>query len=167
VNDVRVRLERVGLTVAMVLVTLNIWTGGPLLALWIGSRVQPPGQPSMGAIALAAISLGVISYLLVRLLARIDAFYGRLTGRPSTVGRHVPWLRSMRGERPHVQRHASELSTMEVILVSMVVLVIVLFEVWFFFYSPSPIDHRTGRGHKAPIIGTTEGPARARGVLRT
>ena len=120
-SDVRVRLERVGLTVAMVLVTVNIWTGGPLLALWIGSRLQPPSGPSMLAVSVAAISLGVISYLLVRLLARIDAVYGRLTGRPSTVGRHVPWLRSMRGERPHEIKHARDLSPLEIILVSMVV----------------------------------------------
>jgi hypothetical protein len=149
-----VRLERVGLVVAMVLVTLNIWTGGPLLALWIGSRVQPSGHPSMGAVALVAVSLGVISYVLVRLLARIDAAYARVAGRPSVVSRHVPWLRSMRGERPHVQKHARELAPLEVVLVAMVVLVVVLFEVWFFFYSPSPIDQRSGRSHRAPIIGT-------------
>jgi hypothetical protein len=153
VNDAGVRLERGGLMVAMVLVTVNIWTGGPLLALWIGSRVQPQSGPSMLAIAVVAISLGVISYLLVRLLARIDAVYARVTGRPSTVGRHVPWLRSMRGERPHVTKHARELSPLEVILISVVVLAVVLFEIWFFFYSGSPIDQRTGREHKAPIIG--------------
>jgi hypothetical protein len=34
-----------------------------------------------------------------------------------------------------------------------VVAVIALFEVWFFFYSPSPIDQRTGRSHTAPLIG--------------
>ena len=152
-SDVRVRLERVGLMVAMVLVTVNIWTGGPLLALWLGSRVQPQSGPSMLAIAVVAISLGVISYLLVRLLARIDAVYGRVAGRPSTVGRHVPWLRSMRGERPHLTKHARELSPLEVILISVVVLAVVLFEIWFFFYSGSPIDQRTGREHKAPIIG--------------
>ena len=152
-SDVRVRLERVGLMVAMVLVTVNIWTGGPLLALWLGSRVQPQSGPSMLAIAVVAISLGVISYLLVRLLARIDAVYARVAGRPSSVGRHVPWLRSMRGERPHLTKHARELSPLEVILISVVVLAVVLFEIWFFFYSGSPIDQRTGREHKAPIIG--------------
>jgi len=155
VDGVGVRLERVGLTVAMVLVTLNIWTGGPLLALWIGSRFQPQSGPNMFAIAMVAISLGVISYLLVRLLARIDAVYARVAGRPSTVSRHVPWLRSMRGERPHEQKHARDLSPLEMILVSMVVLAVVLFEVWFFFFSGSPIDQRTGREHKAPLIGGT------------
>jgi hypothetical protein len=148
-----VRLERTALVCAMAVVTSNIWTGGPLLALWIGSRVQGSGPPSMGAVAAAAVSLGVISYALVRLLARIDAAYARLTGKHSTVSRHVPWLRSMRGERPHPQRHARELSPLEVVLVVSVVVVVALFEVWFFFYSPSPIDERSGRSHDAPLIG--------------
>jgi hypothetical protein len=147
------RLERVGLVVAMAVVTANIWTGGPLLALWIGSRAQPDSGPSMFAIAVTAVSLGVISYALVRILARIDAVYARVAGRPSGVTRHVPWLRSMRGERPHRQTRASELSPMEIVLVVSVVIVVALFEVWFFFYSPSPIDQRSGRSHDAPLIG--------------
>jgi hypothetical protein len=150
----------------MVLATLNIWTGGPLLALWIGSRVQGPGAPSMLAVCVAAVSLGVLSYALVKLLAWLDAVYGRVSGRPTSVSRHVPWLRSMRGERPHQQKHARELSPLEVILITTVVVVVVLFEVWFFFYSPSPIDQRTGRSHQAPLIGTTVGPGHNRAALR-
>src|SRR4051794_15141132 len=97
------RLKRVALVSLMVVATVNIWTGGPLLALWIGSRVQDQGPPSMLAVGVAAASLGVISYALVRLLAWLDAAYGRAAGRQSSVGRHVPWLRSMRGERPHTK----------------------------------------------------------------
>jgi hypothetical protein len=139
----------------MAVVATNIWTGGPLLALWIGSRVQGQGPPSMGAVAAAAVALGVISYALVKLLARLDGAYGRLTGKRSTVSRHVPWLRSMRGERPHPQHHVRELAPLEVVLVVSVVVVVVLFEVWFFFYSSSPIDQRSGRSHDAPLIGST------------
>jgi hypothetical protein len=139
------RLRRVALLGAMTIVTLNVWTGGPLLALWIGSRVQGSGPPSMLAVVVAAVALGVISFVLVRALAWIDAVYGRLGGRASNVRRHVPWLRSMRGERPHVQTRVSELSAIEIVLVSMVVIVVVLFEIWFFFYSGSPIDGGTGR----------------------
>jgi hypothetical protein len=148
-----VRAERNALVCAMAVVTTNIWTGGPLAALWVGSRVQGSGPPSMAAVAAAAVSLGVISYVLVRLLARLDAAYARLTGSGSSVSRHVPWLRSMRGERPHQQRHARELSPLEIVLVVSVVVVVPLFEVWFFFYSPSPIDQRSGRSHDAPLIG--------------
>ncbi len=149
----KLRLKQVGLATLMAVATVNVWTGGPLLALWIGSRVQNAGPPSMLAVGTAAVALGVISYVLVKLIAWLDAIYGRVAGRPTTVTRHVPWLRSMRGERPHVQRHASELSTLEWILIVSVVLVVALFEVWFFFYSGSPIDQRSGRSHRAPIIG--------------
>jgi hypothetical protein len=148
-----VNIKRAGLMCAMVIATLNIWTGSPLLALWIGSRVQGPGQPSMTAIGVAAVSLGVLSYALVKLLAWLDRMYGRVTGRPSTVSRHVPWLRSMRGERPHQHKHARELSPLEVILIATVVVVVALFEVWFFFYSSSPIDQRSGRSQNAPLVG--------------
>ena len=141
------RIARVGLTCAMAIVTLNIWTGGPLLALWIGSRAQGSGPPSMEALAVTAVSLGVISFILLRLLARLDALYARVSGRVSTVHRHVPWLRSMRGERPHADRQrADELSPLEIILIVSVVVAVVAFEIWFFFYSGSPIDQRSGRG---------------------
>jgi hypothetical protein len=153
------RLQRLFLLTAMVVVTVNIWTGGPLLALWIGSRLQPSSGPSMLAVAVAAVSLGVISYGLVRLLAVIDHRYGQAAGRSMAVRRHVPWLRSMRGERPHRQTRFAELAPLDVILVTCVVIVVILFEVWFFFFSPSPIDQRTGRDHDAPLIGQdTEGP---------
>src|SRR5438552_1834629 len=123
------RLKRVAIVALMCVATVNIWTGAPLLALWIGSRVQAQGPPSMLAVAAAAVSLGVLVYALVRLLARLDVLYGRMAGRQSSVSRHVPWLRSMRGERPHVQEHVSELAPLEVVLIATVVLVVVLFEV--------------------------------------
>jgi hypothetical protein len=59
----------------------------------------------------------------------------------------------MRGERPHQIKHVRELSPLEIVLITMVVIVVALFEVWFFFYSPSPIDQRSGRSHDAPLIG--------------
>lgn len=157
------RLKRVTLVCLMALATLNMWTGGPLLALWIGSRVQGPGPPSMLAVAVAAVSLGVVSYVLVKLLAWLDAVYARVAGRPTSVNRHVPWLRSMRGERPHQHKHARDLSALEVVLIITVVVVVALFEVWFFFYSPSPIDQRSGRSHDAPVIGQSGGQAPFRG----
>jgi small neutral amino acid transporter SnatA (MarC family) len=129
----------------MAIVTLNIWTGGPLLAVWIGSRFQPSSGVSMFAIAMVAVSLAIICYVLVRILARLDALHGRLSGRPSSVSRHVPWLRSMRGERPHEDARVLGLSSLERILVICVVLAVAVFEIWFFFYSSSPIDQRSGR----------------------
>ena len=146
-------MRRLALLTAMALVTTNIWTGGPLLALWIGSRLQPSAGPSMLAVVAVIVSLGIVSFLLVRALALLDARYGEAEGRTVTVRRHVPWLRSMRGERPHAQRRFAELAPLERMLVATVVVVVLLFEAWFFFYSGSPIDQRSGRSHDAPLIG--------------
>jgi hypothetical protein len=149
-----VRAKRLALTAAMALAVVNIWTGGPLLSLWVGSRVQGGGPPSMLAVGVVAVTLAAVSISLVRLVARLDAAHARVSGRPSTVSRHVPWLRSMRGERPHSEhQHAGELSALEIILVTTVVVVVLLFEIWFFFYSTSPIDQRSGRSRKPPLIG--------------
>ena len=36
----------------MAFLALNVWTGSPLLAVWLGSKVQgEESQPSMGAYA--------------------------------------------------------------------------------------------------------------------
>src|SRR2546430_17520222 len=92
------RIKRVMLVCLMSITTINVWTGSPLLALWVGSRVQGSGSPSMGAFAVVGLTLGAVSLALVRVLARLEAVYDRLTGRERTVPRHRPRLRSMRGE---------------------------------------------------------------------
>jgi hypothetical protein len=146
VSGVKLRLERIGLVVGMTLATINIWTGAPLLALWVGSRVQGgSGTTKMTTIAAIAAVLFAVSIVLIRVLAAMDELYGRASGRKARVQRHLPWLRSMRGERPHEHSTDKRLSPLELLLVVSVVLVVVLFEVWFFFFSTSPIDGRSGR----------------------
>jgi hypothetical protein len=140
------RLRRAGLTAAMSVVGLNIWTGNPLLALWVGSRVVgAQGTISMGAVALVAVMMLVVGVALAQLLGMLGLAYDRLTGRQSTVSKHAPWLRSMRGERVQYERSREGLTTMELILVVMVVVAVAAFEIWFFFFSTSPIDQRSGR----------------------
>src|SRR3954454_4647732 len=141
-----VRLERTALVCAMAVVTSNIWTGSPLLALWIGSRVQGTGPPSMGAVFVVAVLIGVFSFLLGQVLARLGGVYDAMTGQVATVHQHVPWLRSMRGERPVYPGERAEVTALERTLVVVVVVAAVAFEIWFFFFSTSPIDQRSGRG---------------------
>jgi hypothetical protein len=139
------RVRRALLMGLMGVVGLNIWTGNPLLALWVGSRVVGSGPPTMGAIAVVAAMMGVVGLTLARLLAVLGAAYDRVSGHPATVRRHVPWLRSMRGERLEYEREREGLPALEIILVAMVILAFAAFEIWFFFYSTSPIDERSGR----------------------
>ncbi len=56
-----VRLQRALLLAAMAVVAVNIWTGSPLLALWVGSRLQGTSGLSMGAVFAVIAVMGVAS----------------------------------------------------------------------------------------------------------
>ena len=129
----------------MLAVALNVWTGSPLLALWIGSRLQGSGPPKMGPVFVVVVAFAALSFTLAWLLSRLGARYDRVTGQAAQVHRHVAWLRSMRGERPQYPGQHVQVTALEQILIVTVVLCILAFEIWFFFFSGSPIDQRTGR----------------------
>ena len=56
-----VRMQRALLLAAMAVVAVNIWTGSPLLALWVGSRLQGTSGLSMGAVFAVIAVMGVTS----------------------------------------------------------------------------------------------------------
>lgn len=157
-------LKRVALAAAIGIVALNVWTGSPLLALWIGSRVQGSGPPSMAAIAVFIVVFATLSIGLYQLLKLLGTAYDRATGTTATVRQHTPWLRSMRGERELYAGEKPRLTAVERILVGMVILVFAIFEIWFFFFSTSPIDHRSGRGALPAEPTTASGYLPARGA---
>lgn len=132
-------LERIGLQAAMVLAAVNIWTGAPLLAVWVGSRTVTTSRPTMGAVFLIVVVLAVACLALIWALNAASASYDELTGRRQAVRQHVPWLRSMRAERVDHERDKATVTPLERILVATVALAVLLFETWFFFFSGSPI----------------------------
>lgn len=142
----KVRLERVGLVAAMAVSSLSIWTLAPLFALWVGSRVVGSRGLSMGAVFVVVATMFALCMILIRVLAVLGATYDRVTGRRRQIRRHTPWLRAMSGERPHeTGGDGPPLTPLEYVLVGSVVLCYLVFEVWFFFFSSSPIDQRSGR----------------------
>src|SRR3954452_9427004 len=143
-------VKRLALATAMAVVTVNIWTGAPLVALWVGSRVQSDSGASMAGIAVVANAMAILCFLLLRLLRVLGAQYDIVVGASPTVRRHISWLRSMRAERPEYDGVAPTVTMAERIAIVTVVLAFVVFEVWFFFFSTSSIDQRAGRG-AAPV----------------
>jgi hypothetical protein len=139
------RLKRLALLSAMGVTVLNVWTGSPLLALWVGSRVQGQGPPAMLPIFVVAIVMATVSLVLIRILSRLGDRYDKLTGHSSSVRMHTPWLRSMRGERSEELGAKLGISGLDRVLIASVILAVAAFEIWFFFFSTSPIDQRTGR----------------------
>ncbi|HZV74482.1 MAG TPA: hypothetical protein VFF79_12260 [Conexibacter sp.] len=131
-------LARLALAAAAAFVTVNIWTGAPLLALWIGSRTAGPSGLSMTAVFVVVAVLLVLVLLLVWLLTRINERYDRLTGR--TAERRIsPWMRSMRGEREDTLREKHGASAIERAVVISVSVAVLVFNVWFFFLAGSPM----------------------------
>lgn len=132
-------LTRIVLLSASALAAINIWTGAPLLALWVGSQAAAGSRLSMGAVAVVVVVLTVACLSLAMALTWLSARYDELTGRPAAARRTSPWLRSMRGEREEAARTRHGISAVERIVVIAVVMGVLAFEVWFFFFAGSSL----------------------------
>lgn len=141
----KARLQRVAIVAAMGVVTLNIWTGAPLLGLWVGSRVVPESGISMFAILVIVVVIGAAAWALLQMLGQLQLAYARLSGRPAP-RRQTAWLKPMSGQRTRgAGGQAPPLTATDYVVVGVVILAIVAFEVWFFFFAGSPLDGRSGR----------------------
>ena len=141
----KVRLQRMAILAAMGVVTLNIWTGAPLLGLWAGSRVAPESGISMLAVFVIVVVIGATAWVLLQLLGRLQSAYARLGGR-DVPRRQTTWLKPMSGQRTRgAGGQAPTLSATDYVVVGVVNLAIAAFEVWFFFFAGSPLDGRSGR----------------------
>ena len=133
------RLQRALLLAAMAVVAVNIWTGSPLLALWVGSRLQGTSGLSMGAVFAEIQVILATSLALIKLLGALGERHDRLLGLKPPPRRQQPWLRSLSGERTRDQRRRQRVTALDVVLVGTVLVATLVFEVWFFFFSGSSI----------------------------
>ena len=133
-HGLRAAAKRVTLGALTTLITVNLVTGGPVLALWIGSRIQTAaGQLSMAAVGATIGVLIVVTFLLYKALSYVNAAYNRAIGR--TVPRQqLPWHKPMSGERRSLQTKRP-LSATERIVVGVAVVAVLGFEVWFFAFA--------------------------------
>jgi hypothetical protein len=132
------RLKRIGLLIATTLVSINIWTGAPVLALWVGSRVVGHRALTMGAVFLVVVLLAVFVGTLAFALTWLNGRYDTLIDRPE--GRRIaPWLRSIRAEDQEFLRAKRGSTPVEWIITGSTVVAILCLEVWFFFFAGSPL----------------------------
>jgi hypothetical protein len=136
------RLQRLALVIGSALTSINIWTGAPLLAVWVGSQVQA-AQDRLSMIALFTVvaTLAVTVFALAWVLAWLNGRYDELTGRAPAAHQTSPWLRSMRGERESDVRRRHGISAVERVVVISVVAAVLAFEIWFFFFAGSSLPN--------------------------
>src|SRR4051794_539134 len=130
-----VALKRLGLAALAAILSINLYTGVPLLAIWTGSRVQQGSTLTMSAVG-AVIGVLVIGVaIVIMLLHRVSAAYDDLSGQAPKQRQTATWMRSMRDERHEFAREKRTLNGLEKGLVVAVVLGVAGFELWFFFFA--------------------------------
>ena len=146
--DTMLYVKRLAIAAAAAVAGVNVWTGAPLLALWVGSRFEgwihsrdPGNGVTMRAVFVVVIVLAALELVLVFALGHLTAAYDELTGRPPEARRTSPWLRSMRGEREEFARRRHGISAIERILVVSVVGAVLVAEYWFFFLARSSLGN--------------------------
>lgn len=131
-------LKRTMLAAATAFIAVNLWTGAPLLALWVGSQVVGQQTLSMEAVFVVVIVLAIVVFALAVALAWLNATYDRLTGRPPEEPR-LAWLRSM-NTSGNDQRNSYGISPLERIVMLSVYVAVISLLVWFFFFAGSPLS---------------------------
>jgi hypothetical protein len=87
-------LKRTGLATVTALATVNVWTGCPLLALWIGSRAVGEHDLSMAAVVVVLLALAVLEGAMLLLLAWLTNAYDELIGLRRSEA-EVTWIRRL------------------------------------------------------------------------
>ena len=131
-------LKRVALAGATAFITVNFWTGAPLLALWIGSRAVGQQTLSMGAVGVVIVVLAALVFTMATALTWINNTYDELVKRPRTE-RRAPWLRSMRGEsESHVSQRVGT-TALELIVMINVYIAVIALAIWYVLFAGSPL----------------------------
>ena len=131
---------RAGLIALMLIGSLALWLGDPVLWLWITSRLQST-QASMGPYALMLVGITVTAVVLAKGLARLNRLYARVTGTAPTVKVVVPWRRSMRDARhggSDDEDARVPVGLLEIVMVVAVVIALCALALWFFVVHPAP-----------------------------
>jgi hypothetical protein len=134
-SSVQQNAAKAGLIALMVLGALMLWIGSPVLWLWIGSQVTESQQAGLGPYMLVGTGILVSTVLVALFLARINRLYEKVSGHQTTVTFRLAWLRSMRDERAQ----ATQITVLDLILVSTAVAAIITATLWFFLLAGSPI----------------------------
>jgi hypothetical protein len=131
-----VALKRVALAAATAFVTVNIWTGCPLLALWVGAQVEGERSLSMAAVGVVVVTLAALVFAMAVGLAWLNNTYDELIQRPRAE-RRATWLRSMRAEEEgHVSQRVGITPLERIVMINVYVAVIALATWWVFFAGP-------------------------------
>jgi hypothetical protein len=123
---------------ASAFLAINLWTGAPLLALWVGSQVGDQTTLTMTAALVVLLVLAASVAAIALALAWLNNAYDELVGRPPR-RRRVAWLRSMRAEAEgDISTRVGITALERIVTISVYIAVITLF-IWLVFFAGSMV----------------------------
>jgi hypothetical protein len=129
--------KRLLLVALMALASVNLFTGAPLFAIWVGAQVQgDSGGLTMTAVVSVIVVMALLCAALVWALNRMGAAHDALIGRPAA-RRQTTWMKPFNSGPARAEQ--ASLRTLDKVLVGAVVLAGLAFEAWFFFLAGSSI----------------------------
>ncbi len=126
---------------ATAFLSINLWTGSPILALWVGSQAADERELSMTPLFVVIVTLAVLTVAISVTLLWLEQRYRLLVGLPSREAR-LTWLRSFNSQREPVRQVPT--SMLERIVTVVVYVAVVLLLVWFVFFAGSPLSDYAG-----------------------
>jgi hypothetical protein len=123
---------------AMLLAAFALWTAIPLSWLYIGSKLSETQFPSGGPYAVVAVGIVVSILVIAWLIGRLNNLYVRITGTNRLTPIRPAWLKSMR-DTGSMQ---SNVTVVEAVLMSSVMLAALALTIWFFLLAGSPIPNQ-------------------------
>jgi hypothetical protein len=130
-------LRRASFAAATAFLSVNLWTGSPLLALWVGSQAADERMLSMTSLFVVVITFAVLSLAISIALLWLEGRYRVLVGLPMREAR-LTWLRSFNAQREPVRQ--VPMSLLERIVTVVVYVAVILLLVWFIFFAGSPLS---------------------------
>jgi hypothetical protein len=130
-------VKRIALAAATSFVAVNIWTGAPLLALWIGSQAVGQTTLSMGAVVIVVGVLIALDLIMGALLLRLNRIYRGLLGAGDGQ-RRAAWLRTLSSDGDDESGEPA-VTLIERIVVICVYAAMVALVVWFLFFAKAPL----------------------------
>lgn len=131
-------LKRLLLAGGSAFIAVNVWTGAPVAALWVGSITASQRELSMTAIFVVVIVLAVLELGLTLALIRLHDAHDELTGRERGE-RRVAWLHSMNTQGEDQSRTGTTMSMPERVVFVSVYIAVIGLVVWFFLFAGSPL----------------------------
>ena len=126
-------IKRATMAAVTALATVNVWTGCPLLALWVGSRAVGTHDLSMAAVVVVLIVLAVLEAAMLLLLAWLSSVYDELIGLQRSES-ELTWIRRLCAPPQAARAHRGmELTSVEGVVVINVYVAVGALTGWYVF----------------------------------